>query len=387
MSEKDKLRGIIAEIVREEIEEIVKEANGEIREIVRAELFPGLRSTVRESITKELESAAFEYGYNVEGEKEISAPAEGIASQPQTVMAKEEAGEEKAVAVAASESGDAENEIEPPMAREMEAGETQGQEQKSGLYLYGIADANADAQTKLGEIGIEGNEVFTIPYNGLSAIVHNCPLEPYKSDDEEVVKGWVKTHQHVLDIAEDKFGTVIPFSFDMIIKPEEGNNACAEEALEKWLGEEFDGLMEKMDKIRGKKEYGVQIFYIPSVMSEKMAAENEEVRKIKEEMKSKSPGTAYIYKQKLETAIKKEMESRMDSYFKDFYGRIKKHVEEIKVEKTKKADEKDMQMIMNLSCLVAEDKYKELGAELEQIDNTEAFSVRFTGPWPAYSFV
>ena len=77
----------------------------------------------------------------------------------------------------------------------------------------------------------------------------------------------------------------------------------------------------------------------------------------------------------------------MDSHFKDFYGRIKEHVGEIKVEKTKKADEKDMQMIMNLSCLVAGDKYKELGAELEQIDNTEAFSVRFTGPWPAYSFV
>ena len=372
MSEKDKLRGIITEIVREEIEEIVKEVNEEIREIVRAELFPGLRSTVRESITKELESAAFEYGYNVEGEKEISAPAEGIASQPQTTtaMTKEEA------AVAGSE-------IESTKAMEAGAEQKQG----LGLYLYGIADANADAQTKLGEIGIEGNEVFTIPYNGLSAIVHNCPLEPYKSDDEEVVKGWVKTHQHVLDIVEDKFGTIIPFSFDMIIKPEDGNNAGAEEALKKWMGEEFDGLMEKMDKIRGKKEYGVQIFYIPSVMSEKMTEENEEVRKIKEEMKSKSPGTAYIYKQKLETAIKKEMESRMDSYFKDFYGRIKKHVEEIKVEKTKKADEKDMQMIMNLSCLITTDKYKELGAELEQIDNTEAFSVRFTGPWPAYSFV
>ena len=380
MSEKDKLRRIIAEIVREEIEEIVKEANEEIREIVKAELFPGLRSAVRESITKELESAAFEYRYKVKSgseereKEEISAPAEGVASQPQTTTAMTKEG-----------AAVAENEIEPPMAGEMEIRGVR--EQKLGLYLYGIADANTDAQTKLGEIGIEGNEVFTIPYKGLSAIVHNCPLEPYKSDDEEVVKGWVKTHQHVLDIAEEKFGTVIPFSFDMIIKPEDENNAGAEEALKKWMAEELEGLMEKMNKIRGKKEFGVQIFYIPSVMSEKMAAESEEVRKIKEEMKSKGPGTAYIYKQKLETAIKREMESRMDSYFKDFYGRIKKHVEEIKVEKTKKADEKDMQMIMNLSCLITTDKYKELGAELEQIDNTEAFSVRFTGPWPAYSFV
>ncbi|MDI6886857.1 MAG: GvpL/GvpF family gas vesicle protein, partial [archaeon] len=205
------------------------------------------------------------------------------------------------------------------------------------------------------------------------------------SDDEEVVKGWVKAHQHVLDVAGDNFGTVIPFSFDMIIKP--GDNATAEEALKKWMSEEFDGLMEKMKRIRGKKEYGVQIFYIPSVMSEKIAEESEEIGRIKEEMKSKSPGVAYMYKQKLETAIKREMESRMDGYFKDFYERIRSKVEDIKVEKTKKTDEKDMQMIMNLSCLVGRDKYKELGAELEEIDNTEAFSVRFTGPWPAYSFV
>jgi hypothetical protein len=383
MSEKDKLRGIIAKIVREEIEAIVKEAKEEIREIVRTELLPGLRSAIRESLSKELESAAFEYGYKVEskgeerekGEEEISAPAEVVAPRLQTVMAKEEA-----VAVAESE-----------IEAKMEAGVNQG------LYLYGIADAKAltglagswgrapHAQTKLGEIGIEGNEVYTIPYKALSAIVHNCPLEPYKSEDEEVVKGWVKMHQHVLDVAEEKLGTVIPFSFDMIIKP--GDNATADEALKKWMSEEYDSLMEKMDKIRGKKEYGVQIFYIPSVMSEKIAEESEEVRKIKEEMKSKPPGMAYMYKQKLETVIKREMDSRMDGYFKDFYERIKEHVEEIKIEKTKKTDEKDKQMIMNLSCLVAGDKYKELGAELEEIDKTEAFSVRFTGPWPAYSFV
>jgi len=374
MSEKDKLWGIIAGIVREEIEEMMSEAEEEIGEIVRAELIPGLRSAIRESISKELESAAFGYEYKVKGEEErekeeISAPAEGVASQPQPAMGKEEA-----VAVA-------ESKIEPAMAREMEV---EG-DQELGLYLYGIADANVS--TKLGEIGIEGNEVYTIPYKGLSAIVHNCPLEPYKSDDDEVVKGWVKTHQHVLDVATEKFDTIMPLGFDTITKPEGENNANAKEVLKRWMSEEFDVLMEKMGKIRGKKEYGMQIVYIPSVMSEKIAEESEEIKKIKEEMESKPPGMVYMYKQKLENAVKKELESRMDTYFKDFYERIRSKVEDIKVEKTKKTDEKDKQMIMNLSCLVSTDKYKELGEELEKIDKEEGFSVRFTGPWPAYSFV
>jgi len=338
--EKDELRGIITKIVREEIEAMIREAKKEIREVVKTELLPGLRSIIRETISKELEE---------------------VASQPQIAEAKEEAEGETELTITA------------------EAGE----DHVSGLYLYGIADVAV--RTELGEIGIEGNEVYTIPCKGLSAIVHNCPPEPYKSDYDKVVKGWVKTHQHVLDIAEEKLGTIIPFGFDRIIKP--GDNVTAEETLGKWMSDEFDSLMEKIEKIRDKKEYGVQIFYIPSVMSDKIGEESEEVRKIKEEMNSKSPGVAYMYEQKLEIAIKKEMESRIDPYFKDFYERIKKHVEEIKVEKTKKTDEKDKQMIMNLSCLVAKDKYKELGAELEKIDNMDSFSVRFTGPWPAYSFV
>ena len=80
------------------------------------------------------------------------------------------------------------------------------------------------------------------------------------------------------------------------------------------------------------------------------------------------------------------MEKRANLCFKDFYARIKKCVDEIKVEKAKKTDE-ERQMLMNLSCLVHKKKSKELGEELERINEQEGFSVRFTGPWPPYSFV
>jgi len=49
--------------------------------------------------------------------------------------------------------------------------------------------------------------------------------------------------------------------------------------------------------------------------------------------------------------------------------------------------EKGKVILLNLSCLVAKGKVDSLGEELEKIDNMEGFSVRFTGPWPPYSFV
>ncbi len=80
------------------------------------------------------------------------------------------------------------------------------------------------------------------------------------------------------------------------------------------------------------------------------------------------------------------MEKKADECFKEFYNQIRRHVDDLRVEKAKKTDN-DLQMLANLSCLMDKDKSTLLGDELEQIDEMEGFSVRFTGPWPPYSFV
>ena len=255
--------------------------------------------------------------------------------------------------------------------------------QDKGRYVYGIA-ASKEA-VRLGEIGIGGNEVYTIPYQDLCAIVHNCPTQPYQSKDEEIVKSWARVHQSVLDEAKERFGTTIPLGFDTILQPKD-DATPPDQVVRDWLKEDYDRLRTLMEKIEGKDEYGIQIFYDPKVMSEIIAKQSEEVRKIREEMATKSPGMAYMYKQKLEKAAKTEMERLADEWFKEFYDRIKQHTEDIVVEKTKKVD-KDRMMLLNLSCLVAKEKVDSLGEELEKIDNMEGFSVRFTGPWPPYSFV
>lgn len=255
--------------------------------------------------------------------------------------------------------------------------------QAKGRYLYGIAAGGETA--RLGSIGIDGSEVYTISYKELCAIVHNCSLEPYQSNDDETVKNWARAHQNVLDAAKERFDTVIPLGFDTILQPKD-DSTSSDQVVKNWLKEDYDRLLTVMERIKDRNEYGVQIFYDPKVMGEIIVEKSEEVRKLKEEMATKSPGLAYMYKQKLEKAAKAEMERFAEDWFRDFYNRIKKYTDDIMVEKTKKID-KDKAMLINLSCLVAKEKVESLGKELEEINNMEGFSVRFTGPWPPYSFV
>ena len=253
---------------------------------------------------------------------------------------------------------------------------------EEGRYIYCVVDSGE--KTSLGEIGIEGKEVYAIPYRDIGAVVHDCPAQPYRSDDQEAVKAWVMTHQKVVDAAWGRWGTVLPLSFDTIIKGE--TEGSAERNVKDWLKQEYEDLKSRIEKVRGKAEYGVQVFWDPKVIAQNLTRTSPEIRKLDEEIRLKPRGLAYMYRQKLENLIKCEMETKADECFKDFYSRIRKHADDIRVEKTKKA-EQGLQMIMNLSCLIYKDRYTELGEELDKINRLEGFSVRFTGPWPPYSFV
>lgn len=345
---------VIEQIVRQEVDKIAAETKDVVREIVRANLLPQLRAAIQDSISEAIEDVLSD---------EI----------PQT--------QEASIVEEISQAASPFPEEELPVEEEPTLEEIKVSGDGDGRYAYGIADSGVSVS--LGNIGIENSEVYTIPYKGLCAVVHNCSTEPYKSEDEEVVKNWVQTHQKVLDAAMEKFDTVLPLGFDTIIKSED--NADPKQVVKDWLKDDLENLREKMDKARGKQEFGVQIFYDPKVMGEVIAQESEEIQKLKEEMAAQKPGMAYMYKQKVEKAVKEEMEKRAEEYFKDFYGAIKNQVDDIKVEKVKK--DEDRTMFMNLSCLVLKEKAEDLGNELERIDNMDGFSVRFTGPWAVYSFV
>lgn len=255
-------------------------------------------------------------------------------------------------------------------------------DRQGGLYVYCIADGGQEA--KLGSIGIDGREVYSIPYRDVCAVVHDCPAEPYQSTDPQVVEGWVMAHQRVVDAAWERWDTVLPLGFDTIVKGQ--GDSGPQKSIGHWLAGEYESLRRKIEAMRGKAEYGVQVFWEPQVVARDIAANSEEIRKLEEETRSKPRGTVYLLRQKVESALRREMETRASECFRDFYERIKQHAFDVRLERTRKV-EGDSQMILNLSCLVCRETSSELGKELEGIDRMDGFSVRFTGPWPPYSFV
>ena len=252
------------------------------------------------------------------------------------------------------------------------------QTEEQGKYIYCIAEGSE--KISFGKIGIENNNVYTIPSNGLLAVVHDCEPKPYDSKNKEKVKQWIKQHESVIEKALQKFEAVVPLSFDVIIKGKKPGKEVAN-----WLQAEKERLERNLEKVKGKQEFGVQISWDSTAIGEKLSKEKEEIQNLVKEMQKAPRGKAYFAKQKIKKALKQQMEKLADQKFKQFYSQIKKQCSETKVDKNKKIAKEEM--LMNLSCLVEKDNANQLGRELDKISKLNGFTVRFTGPWPPYSFV
>ncbi len=249
------------------------------------------------------------------------------------------------------------------------------------IYLYGVAESREN--TRFGPVGISDTEVYTIPSDGLLAIVQDCLPEPYVSQDEEQVKHWLFTQQKVLDLAQERFGTVLPMGFNTIIHAE-GEQPV--ETVRHWLAGESTRLRQIFELVRGKNEYGIQVLVEDETLKRSLLNENQEFQKAKQEVESKPEGVRYMYRQRLEKVAQEAIEEAGERYFQEVYEVVSAISDDVLVGKLKKQED-SLHMIVNLTCLVAEENAEELGRVMGEINAREGFQVRFTGPWPPYSFM
>lgn len=253
---------------------------------------------------------------------------------------------------------------------------------EEGIYVYCIADGEAFPFLK--NKGLEGCDVWTYKCMDLFAVLQNCPTEYLTKKDEETLKAWVLTHQKVIDEVSGKSGALLPFGFGKVLNKREGLTPI--ENLKNWIEQNHQTLKEKLERVRGKDEYGIQVFLDASTIQAELAENSIEITRIKNAIASSSEGVAFLYQEKLSRLVSAELERKAGEFFSIFYSNIKEFADEIKMESTKNSAP-GKKMIMNLSCLVSKEQVQLLGYLLEDIEKDERFNVRFTGPWAPYSFV
>ncbi|MBI5809765.1 MAG: GvpL/GvpF family gas vesicle protein [Deltaproteobacteria bacterium] len=249
-------------------------------------------------------------------------------------------------------------------------------------YLYCVAEGPEALELRF--TGVQGKQVYGIGFRDLVAFVHDCEGGPGEIKDPELARRLLLAHQGVVDGVFARLGSVLPVGFGNIISPGEGKGA--DELVSGWLGKNYEAFKGKLGRVRGKAEYGVQIFMDCEAAAAGLKETVPELKRLGEEAEdTASPGVAFLRKESFKEVLSHEIGSMAGKCFNAFYKRISGLGGEFKVERT--GPEGGKRMIMNLSCLLSEAQAKEMGELLEDISSYSFVSLRFTGPWPPYSFV
>src|SRR6058998_2758594 len=120
-------------------------------------------------------------------------------------------------------------------------------EQKSGVYVYCIIES--EEPRSFGKIGIGGrnDEVFTVHYRDLAAVVSHAALQVYDPTRENALN-----HEHVNEVVMVDNGlSPVPMSFGTLFKTEND--------IVEFLKDTYDALRDVLQKMQGKLEFGLKI--------------------------------------------------------------------------------------------------------------------------------
>lgn len=255
-----------------------------------------------------------------------------------------------------------------------------GKGSPAGRYVYCVAPL-----VELGGKflrGLEGAEVYQIAFQDIGALVHACRAVPYLGEDEQV-KAWLLAHHQVVDTVWEMTGTVLPMSFDVIIRGD--TSTSADDNVIRWLKDNYGAFKAKLAAFKGKVELGIQVSWNKTAAAERLAAEDPEVRRLQGEMQGKTKGLAFFYQQRIEKRVRNRLDETADAICGTYLKEIQALAHETLSNKPKRLDQGEM--LLNLSVLTDRNRIEDIGTLLGSLQEQTGTEVRFTGPWPPYSFV
>ncbi|RKD94857.1 gas vesicle protein GvpL [Halopiger aswanensis] len=276
-----------------------------------------------------------------------------------------------------------------------------------GRYLYCIvqvetgntedADSEGDPSAALDTTGVDGEPVSVIVEDGIGAVVHACD-GIYDSADLAQVRRWLVRHQTVVDEAGQAFGTPIPFQFDTILRGDD-------ERVREWLHEERETLERALSGLADHWEYRVEVVERDPIDDATLIERDERLRELDAKIGDSGEGTAFLLEKKLTQRLKEVRAARRESLTADLEDRLADAAREVhSLERSPTAslddavtDESgeggaggngvnDGETLCRLTLLAHEDAESEIGSILDDVAAEDGLEVRFTGPWPPYTF-
>ncbi len=241
---------------------------------------------------------------------------------------------------------------------------------KEGKYIYCIIE-NSEPRT-FGSLGIGGraDELHTVCFNGIAAVVSNSPIIKYSVSRENLL-----AHEKAIEEVMKEY-TVLPVRFVTIAEDEE--------TVKRILEEEYDRFKDLLDKIKGKKEMGLKAIFNGDDIYKDILEKYEDIKVLKEKIAAFSPEKSHYERMEIGKMVEQALEKEREICKKDILDALSPLAQDAKVN-----DTYGERMIINAAFLIEKDREVEFDQRVNALSERYGDKIRYkyVGTIPPFNFV
>ncbi len=242
--------------------------------------------------------------------------------------------------------------------------------EKEGKYIYCIIATSQGRNFGPMGIGSRGDELYTICFNDISAVVSNSSLINYPVSRENTI-----AHEKAIEEAM-KEHTVLPVRFATIAEDED--------KVKKILEKEHDAFKDLLNKFKGKKELGLKAVFKEEIIYKEILEKYADIKNLKEVIASNPPEKTYYQRMEIGEMVEQALEKEKQVSKEAILDILRPIAEEIKTNNTY-----GERMVLNAAFLVTEDNEPEFDQSVQGLDAQYGDKIKFkyVGTLPPFNFI
>ena len=240
-----------------------------------------------------------------------------------------------------------------------------------GKYIYCITEGAKDEHFGPLGIGGRGDELYTITYREIGAVVSDSPVRRYPVSRENSL-----AHERAIE-AVFKPHTVLPVRFCTIAEDEAKVRAILEREYA-----EFKGLLERM---RGKVEVGVKAVFHETLIYQEILERDGEIRRRKEAIAKLPPQKAHWQLVEIGRMVEAALEAEKARVREEIVEALKGACCDFRLTNRLLGE----RMIMNAAFLADRDREAAFDREMDRLAERygERVIFKYVGGFPPFNFV
>ncbi|MDP3786838.1 MAG: GvpL/GvpF family gas vesicle protein [Candidatus Omnitrophota bacterium] len=241
---------------------------------------------------------------------------------------------------------------------------------KEGKYIYCIIASNEALSFGPLGVGGRGDELHTILYDDISAVVSNSPIISYSVSRENML-----AHEKAIEEIMKKH-TVLPVRFCTI--------AQDDDKVKKILEIEHDKFAELLKDFDGKKELGLKAIFKEEIIYKEISEKYEDIRSLKKALLSDPPAKTYYLRVEVGRKVEAALQEERDIYKEEILNTLSPLSQDTKVN----APYGEL-MIISAAFLVENSREAEFDQNVQALADKYGDKIKFkyTGTLPPFNFV